>query len=79
MKEKMEKRLTRHHKTIIAEVFKKHTLREGTVQEIIIDWKEFNGGFLDAILCREPTDATYQEANKWADEVINLHIKYTES
>ena len=50
----MEKRLTRMGKSIIAEVFRKETLRDGTVQEILVDSKEFNG-WAGSLFGKEPT------------------------
>jgi len=72
----MKKRLTRIGKTIIAEVYRVKTLREGTVQEIVVDSKNFNE-WAGSLLGKEPTQKTYDEANKWADGVIYLHLKNT--
>lgn len=72
----MEKRLTRMGKSIIAEVYRKKTLRDGTVQEILVDSKEFNG-WAGSLLYKEPTQKTYDEAHKWADNLIFLHFANT--
>lgn len=72
----MEKRLTRMGKSIIAEVFRKETLRDGTVQEILVDSKEFNG-WAGSLFGKEPTQKTYDKADKWAVNVIYLHTKNT--
>ena len=72
----LKKRITRYGKIIEASVYRKvESEITGRILEIHVDSEVFN----DGIFKREPTDKHYQEANKWADEVINLHNRNTTS
>ena len=64
----MKKKITRYMKNVIVELVKDVN---GT--EIVIDTKTFSR-FLGA----EPNQSTYDKANKWADNAIQLHLKNVE-
>lgn len=75
----MNKRITRQFKSLRCEVYvtKEIDVRGEMMEfETTVDFKEFN--FFKGLLGFEPTDKTYDKANKWADNVIELHKRNTQ-
>jgi hypothetical protein len=71
----MKKRIMRYGKVIEATVYREV---EGSVTGKMIEMHVDSEVFNDGIFKGEPTDKHYEEANKWADEVIALHKRNTE-
>ncbi len=70
----LKKKITRHRKTLIAEVYYETGGR--FTADVIIDTKTFNDS---VFINREPTDKDYEEANAWLDRVVLLHYKHTKN
>jgi hypothetical protein len=68
----MKRSITRIGKVLVAEVSNQvYVSAFGRMVAISVDMKEFKEG--NFFFSKEPTLATYERANKWLDEVIELH------
>lgn len=68
------KRITREGKIVIAEIVEINRYSIAPNFEYSIDLKKFNV-FRGAWLGIDPTQETYDKANKWADDTIELNNK----
>lgn len=72
--QKLVKKIRRFGKTITAEVVEIGKFKFDPTLEFHVDSKDFNS-FKGIFLQKDPTQETYDKANKWADELIELHLK----
>ncbi len=69
----MRKEITRVGKIIVVDIRNMVTFANDMSYDFLIDSKSFN--WIGSFFGIDPTQKTYDKANKWADDIISLHAK----